>query len=420
VKTVGARQVWAVQEITAALARRLAGIPSVWVEAEIQNLRQRGGQVYFTLRDSHQIDASMRAALFERLAPRPADGGLVYAYGRVEFWAERAQLSLRIERMEPAGEGAMLAQIEAIKATLAAEGLLSDARKRALPLVPRRIGLITSAAGAARHDVLNNIWARFPADVVLADVPVQGVTAARAIVRALDALNAIPEVEVIIIARGGGPLEDLMAFNDERLCRAVAASRVPVVSAVGHEKDVTVCDLVADRRVSTPTGAAQAVVPDRAALDARLAEAARGLARGLGRTREANAVAIAQRTLGLIAGLRAAEHRSASQVAATGSRLVPAVQRIAGASAHAVPVVHDRLVRATGARHEAAAQRVAASAGLLEALSPSRTVARGYAIVRDPASGRPVVSAAALRGGTELELEMRDGRAQVTVKETHT
>ncbi len=258
----------------------------------------------------------MRAALFERLAHRPADGSLVYAYGRVEFWAERAQLSLRIERMEPAGEGAMLAQIEAIKATLAAEGLLADARKRALPLVPRRIGLITSAAGAARHDVLNNIWARFPADVVLADVPVQGVTAPRAIVRALEALNAIPEVEVIIIARGGGPLEDLMAFNDEGLCRAVAASRVPVVSAVGHEKDVTVCDLVADRRVSTPTGAAQAVVPDRAALDARLAEAARGLVRGLGRTREASAVAIAQRTLGLIAGLRAAEHRSASQVAA--------------------------------------------------------------------------------------------------------
>ena len=271
-----------------------------------------------------------------------------------------------------------------------------------------------------KRQVLNNIWARFPADVVLADVPVQGVTAPRAIVCALDALNAIPEVEVIIIARGGGPLEDLMAFNDEGLCRAVAASRAPVVSAVGHEKDVTVCDLVADRRVSTPTGAAQAVVPDRAALDARLAEAARGLVRGLGRTREASAVAIAQRTLGLIAGLRAAEHRSASRVAAAGSRLAPAVQRIAGASAHAVPVVHDRLVRATGARHQAAAQRVAASAGLLEALSPSRTVARGYAIVRDPASGRPVVSAAALRGGTELELEMRDGRAQVTVKETHT
>jgi len=420
VKTVGARQVWAVQEITAALARRLEGIPSVWVEAEIQNLRQRAGQVYFTLRDVHQIDASMRATLFERLPHRPADGSLVHAYGRVEFWAERTQVSMRIERLEPAGEGAMLAQIEAVKARLAAEGLLADARKRALPLVPRRIGLITSAAGAARHDVLNNLWARFPADVVLADVPVQGPAAPRAIVRALEALNAIPEVEVIIIARGGGPLEDLMAFNDEQLCRAIAASRAPVVSAVGHEKDVTICDLVADRRVSTPSGAAEAVVADRGALEVRLGECARGLVRGLERTRDARAAAVAQRTLGLIAGLRAAEHRSATEVAAAASRLAPAVRRIADASTLAVPVMHDRLARAVAARGQAAAQAVAAQAGLLEALSPARTVARGYAIARDPASGRPVVSVAALGVGAELELELRDGRADVTVKETHT
>ena len=419
-KLVGARQVWAVQEITAALGRRLGGIPSVWVEAELQNLRERGGQVYFTLRDRHQIDASMRAVLFERLVPRPLDGSLVYAYGRVEFWAERAQVSMRIERMEPAGEGALLAQIEAIKARLAAEGLLADARKRPLPLVPRRIGLITSAVGAARHDVLNNLWARFPADVVLADVPVQGAAAPRAIMRALDALNAIPEVEVIIIARGGGPLEDLMAFNDERLCRAVAASRAPVVSAVGHEKDVTVCDLVADLRVSTPTAAAEAVVGDRAALETRLNDAARGLVRGLGRTRDASAAAVGQRTLGLVAGLRSVEHRSASQVGAAEARLAPAVRRVADASALVVPVAGDRLARAAQAQMLVAAQRVAATAGLLEALSPSRTLQRGYAIVRDPASGRPVVSAAELHAGADLELELRDGRAAVTVKETHT
>jgi exodeoxyribonuclease VII large subunit len=420
VKLVGARQVWAVPEITAALGRRLEGIPSVWVEAELHNLRQRGGQVYFTLRDRHQIDASMRAVLFERLTPRPRDGSLVYAYGRVEFWAERAQVSMRIERLEPAGEGVLLAQIEAIKARLADEGLLADARKRPLPMVPRRIGLITSAVGAARHDVLNNLWARFPADVVLADVPVQGAAAPRAIIRALDALNAIPEVEVIVIARGGGPLEDLMAFNDERLCRVVAVSRAPVVSAVGHEKDVTVCDLVADLRVSTPTGAAEAVVADRAALDARLSDAARGLVRGLGRTRDASAAAVGQRTLKLIAGLRSVEHRSASRTGAAEARLAPAVGRVADASALAVPVHSDRLARAVQAQMQVVAQRIAASAGLLEALSPSRTLQRGYAIVRDPASGRPVVSATELRVGADLELELRDGGAAVTVKETHT
>lgn len=418
-KTVGARRVWAVQEITAALARRLEGIPSVWVEAEIQNLRQRGGQVYFTLRDSHQIDASMRAALFERLVPRPADGSLVYAYGRVELWAERTQLSMRIERIEPAGEGAMLARIEAVKATLAAEGLLAEARKRPLPVLPARIGLITSAVGAARNDVLNNLWARYPADVVLADVPVQGVAAPRAIVRALAALNAIAEVEVIIIARGGGPLEDLMAFNDERVCRAVATSRAPVVSAVGHEKDVTICDLVADRRVSTPTGAAEAVVPDRGALAARLGESARGLVRGLTRTREMSASALAQRTLGLAAGLRAAEHRAATRVEAVGSRLGPAVVRVADAGALKVPAMDHRMRTAMVTRQDVATRRVAATAGLLEALSPARTVARGYAIVRDPATGGPVVSVAGLGAGSALELELRDGRADVTVKETH-
>jgi exodeoxyribonuclease VII large subunit len=419
VKTVGARQVWAVQEVTAALGRRLAGIPSVWVEAEIQNLRQRGGQVYFTLRDTHQIDASMRAVLFDRLEHRPADGSLVYAYGRVEFWAERAQVSMRIERVEPAGEGALLARIEATKARLAQEGLLADARKRPLPLVPRRIGLVTSAAGAARQDILNNLWARFPADVVLADVPVQGTAAPRAIVRALAMLNAIPEIDVIIVARGGGPLEDLMAFNDEQVCRAVAASRAPVVSAIGHEKDVTVCDLVADRRVSTPTGAAEAVVTDKAALDGRLADAGRGLVRGLTRVRESSAASVHHRTLGLIAGLRGAEHRSASRVAAAAVRLEPAVRRVADASALAVPVAQDRLTRAAATGLQTAAQRVAANAALLEVLSPSRTVARGYAIVRDAASGSPVVSTAQMRAGAELELELRDGRADVTVKETH-
>jgi exodeoxyribonuclease VII large subunit len=419
VKTVGARQVWAVQEITAAVGRRLEGIPSVWIEAEIQNLRQRGGQVYFTLRDTHQIDGSMRTALFERLAHRPTDGSLVYAYGRVEFWAERAQVSMRIERVEAAGEGVMLAQIEATKARLGAEGLLSDARKRSLPLVPRRIGLITSAVGAARNDVISNLWSRFPADVVLADVPVQGAAAPQAIVRALGLLNEIPEVDVIIVARGGGPLEDLMAFNDERVCRAVAASRAPVVSAVGHEKDVTVCDLVADRRVSTPTGAAEAVVPDKAALDVQLADAARGLVRGLMRVRESNAALLAIRTLGLVAGLRAADHRATARVANAESRLIPDVRRVADAAVLSLPIARERLERATTGRYDAIVQRVAANAALLDVLSPSRTVARGYAIVRDPTTRRPIVSIGDMPAGADLELEVRDGRADVQVKETH-
>ena len=415
-KTVGARQVWAIEEVTAALGRRLAGIPSVWVEAEVQNLRHRAGQVYFTLRDTHQIDASMRSVLFERLAVRPEDGSLVQAYGRVEFWADRAQISMRIERMELAGEGLLLAQIEATKARLARDGLLADARKRPLPVLPRRIGLVTSAVGAARNDVLNNLWARFPADVVLVDVPVQGEGAPRAIVRALEVLNAIPGVDVIIVARGGGALEDLMAFNDEQVCRAVAASGVPVVSAVGHEKDVTVCDLVADRRVSTPTAAAEVVVADKASLDAQLAAAERGLVRGLVRVRESSATRVDQRTHALIAALRAVGARSDSRVAAAQSRLAPALRRVADASALRLPLAGDRLERAARARSATAERHLAASAALLAVLSPSRTVARGYVIVRDPADARPLVSAADLRPGDVVELEMRDGRVDATVK----
>ncbi len=415
-KTVGARQVWAVEEITAALGRRLEGIPSLWVEAEVQNLRHRGGQVYFTLRDTHQIEASMRSVLFERLVARPEDGSLVQAYGRVEFWADRAQISMRIERMELAGEGLLLAQIEATKARLDHDGLFADTRKRPLPMLPRRIGLVTSAVGAARNDVLNNLWARFPADVVLVDVPVQGDGAPRAIARALGVLNGIPEVDVIIIARGGGALEDLMAFNDERVCRAVALSRVPVVSGVGHEKDVTLCDLVADRRVSTPTGAAEAVVADKVTLHAQLVAAERGLVRGLVRVRESSVVRVDLRTQRLIAALRALGARSEGRVAAAQSRLEPAVRRVADASALLVPVGSERLGRAIGTRFVAAESRLSAKQALLEALSPSRTVGRGYAIVRDPADGHPLVSVGDLRAGDRVELEMRDGRVDATVE----
>lgn len=415
-KTVGARQVWAVQEITAAIGRRMQGIPSVWVEAEIGNLRQRGGQVYFTLRDVHQIDASMRTVLFERLPVRPAEGNLVLAYGRVEFWPDRAQLSMRIERIEPAGEGALLARIEAVKARLADDGLLSEARKRSLPAVPRRIGLITSAVGAARNDVLNNLWARYPADVILADVPVQGPGAPRAIIAALDALNAIPEVDVIIIARGGGPLEDLMAFNDEVLCRAVAASRAPVVSAIGHEKDITVCDLVADRRVSTPTAAASVVAPDYQELAVRLRESSRGLVRGLVRIRELSASRVDQRTAALVAALRARQSRATARVGAAAQRMGPALRRSGDRSALAPVAARERLDRAISAHLATDARRLAGRAALLDALSPQRTVARGYAIVRDPRTTRPVVSAVGVRRGDAIEIDLRDGTVDATVE----
>lgn len=419
-KRVGARRVWSVRDVTGALARRLEDIPSLWVEAEVHNLRGQRGQVYFTLRDDHQIDASMNAVVFDRLAAAPRDGSLVHAYGRVEFWAERTQLRMRVERIELAGEGLLVAQIEALRGVLQREGLLDPARKRRLPMLPRRIGLVTSATGAARDDVLRNLWERYPdADVLLVDVPVQGDAAAPAIVRALRRLGGVPEVDVVIVTRGGGALEDLMAFNSEDVCRAVAASRAPVVSAVGHERDITLCDLVADLRVSTPTAAARAVVPDARELGARLEGLELGLIRGLVRARGRAEARLEQRSPALTAALRTAGARADARVRASGDRLGPALARHADRLAATVRGHEERVRRAVEVRSREAAARMTAAAAMLDALGPERTLARGYAIVRDPESGRPLVDVAALPAGRDITLQMRDGSADARITEVH-
>lgn len=416
-RQVGGRTVWAVTEITAALARRLQDIPSLWVEAEIHSLRRRAGQVYFTLVDGHQIDASMNGIVFDRLAHPPRDGGLVHAYGRLEFWAERTSIRMRVERLEPTGQGALLAQVEALKERLAAEGLLAEAAKRPLPMLPRRIGLVTSARGAARDDFLNNLWARFPADVLLIDVPVQGDAAPAAIVAALRRLDRTDDIDVIVVTRGGGPLEDLMAFNAESVCRAVAACRTPVVSAVGHEKDVTVCDLVADRRVSTPTAAAEAVVPDAGALRERLETADLAMIRGLMRVRGSAERHCEHRATALVSALRAAGGRAEGRVAARGARLSPALRRVPDRAGERLQAVPDRLARAVDDRLRRAAASVDRSAAVLDVLSPRRTLRRGYAILRDPATGAPVVRGRTLRAGADITVEMADATVDARVTE---
>ncbi len=406
--------------MTGALARRLEDIPSLWVEAEVHNLRGQRGQVYFTLRDDHQIDASMNAVVYDRLPAAPRDGSLVHAYGRVEFWAERSLLRMRVERIELAGEGLLIARIEALKAALGREGLLDAGRKRALPLLPRRIGLVTSASGAARDDVLRNLWERFPeADVVLTDVPVQGDAAPAAIVRALRRLSAMPEVDVVIVTRGGGALEDLMAFNSEDVCRAVAASRAPVVSAVGHERDVTLCDLVADLRVSTPTAAARAVVPDARELAARLEGLELGLIRGLVRARGQAEARLEQRTPALASALRGLGARAEGRVDAAAERLGPALGRHVDRAATGMGARRERLTRAVEVRSRESAARLASASAMLDALGPERTLARGYAIVRDPATGRPVVDAARLDAQGEITVQMRDGSLEARITEVH-
>ncbi len=285
-KQVGGRTVWTVAELTKAIWRRFEDVPSVWIEAEISNLARRGQQVYFTLLehgdDPHLVDASMSAVVYDRLPGHPDNGTLVHAYGRVEFWRQRSQVRFRVERLELTGDGLLLARIDELRRRLGAEGLTADERKRPIPLLPRRIGLVTSGEGAARADFLTNVAKRFPAaNVLVVRSLVQGEGAPAEIVRAIGYLDRQPDVDVIVLARGGGPLEDLMAFNSEVVCRAVAASATPIVSAVGHETDITVCDLVADLRVSTPTKAAEAVVPDAAELRGLLDRGELGMSRAM-------------------------------------------------------------------------------------------------------------------------------------------
>ncbi|MBC8067075.1 MAG: exodeoxyribonuclease VII large subunit, partial [Deltaproteobacteria bacterium] len=244
----------------------------VWVEGEVSNLRVgAAGHGFFTLKDDEaMLPVAMWRSSIERLRFRLQDGQHLRVCGRVGIFAKQGRFQMYAERAEPAGLGARMLELEQRKAKLAAEGLFAVARKRPLPRLPRTVGVITSAHGAVLHDILQVAERRCPMRFLLAHANVQGEDAPRSLVRALVRLQRRPEVEVIILGRGGGSAEDLWAFNDERLARAIAACRVPVVSAVGHEVDVTICDLVADVRAATPSQAAELVVPDHAALRSAL------------------------------------------------------------------------------------------------------------------------------------------------------
>ncbi len=409
-RQVGDRRVFTVEDVTGRLARMFEDLRSFWVEAELQDLRPARTQMRFTLRGEHVLDASMNGIVYDRLEHRPRDGAQVQAYGRIEFWRGRAQLSMRVEKLELAGEGLLRARVDALRAVLEAEGLLAPGRKLRPPLLPRRIGLVTSVDGAARDDVLTNVWARFPgADVALVSVPVQGDAAPALIARALRHLDALDGVDVIVIARGGGSLEDLMAFNSETVCRAVAAARTPVVSAVGHERDITLCDLVADVRVSTPTAAAAAVVPSREALDAHLADSAAAITRGLVRAGTRARVDVDRRAADLVRALRGRGDLGRDRVDRLAPRLRGGLERVAARAPAAVDDRAGRLERAVAARRDAAGRRVDGAAAMLHLLSPRRTVARGYAIVRDAGDESVIGSAGDVGEGRRIVIEMRDG-----------
>jgi exodeoxyribonuclease VII large subunit len=440
----GERRVYTVSELTASIKTTLEeGFPMMWVEGEISNLRTPGsGHAYFTLKDEGaQISAVLFRGRGRRVRFELEDGMQVLAFGGLDVYAARGQYQLVVEMMEPKGLGALQLAFEQLKRKLAAEGLFEEARKRPLPAFPRVIGIVTSPTGAAIRDMLNIIGRRF-ADlhILITPVRVQGDEAPGEIVQALVHLQEIANLDVIIVGRGGGSIEDLWAFNDERVARALAACRVPVISAVGHETDFTIADFVADLRAPTPSGAAELVVREKLAVMETLADLYARLKQAmtaeLGARRERVDFLLRRRVLTdparalrdiyrrlddlqgrLRLGLRASQRHITHRVAlATGAlRSRNPLSRIAAASA-LLSQLRVRLASSAAHNAKTSRARFAETVGRLESLSPLGVLARSYSVTRLP-SGEVVRSATQVGVGEALEILLHQGALGARVTE---
>lgn len=369
----------------------------VWVEAQVIEMRRRAGITQFlTLRDPHaEVSATITCPTQVLDAAGPiAEGSTVSAWIRPTVWSKTGSLTFECREIRPSGEGRLLAQLEQRKRLLQAEGLFDPARKKRLPFLPRAIGLVTGAGSAAERDVLTNITLRWPgAHVVVRHALVQGPNAAADVMAGLAELDADPSVEVVIVARGGGSLEDLLPFSDEGLVRAVAACRTPVVSAIGHEPDVPIVDLAADVRASTPTDAAKRVVPDAREESERVQQA-------LGRIRSA-----------VVTKVRTEQDRLAQLVSRP-------VLRDPGASFEVhydrLETMRLRLDRAIGQRVQQEATAVEHQLSRVRAMSPKATLERGYAILAD-GEGRSVTSIRDADLDDDLMAYLSDGRLTLSV-----
>ena len=373
----GDRKVFSVSAFNEGVGIYLRRLPTLWVEGEVIELRRNDAWafVFFTLRDPASgacLSATIQRRRFDGLDLALTDGERVLVQGKAELYEAKGTLNFRAVTIERIGLGDHLAAIERLKRALATEGLFAAERKRAIPAFPRAVGVVTGADAAARGDVVTGLQARFPAaHIVIAETRVQGAGAPRAIAAAIARVAAHPEVDVVIVARGGGSFDDLLPFSDEVVVRAFAGCPVPIVSAVGHEQDTPLCDLAADVRASTPTAAARLVVPDLSSLND-----------SLGR----------QRTL-----------------------LDSSVRRVLGRERERLQRSMDRLASAPLALLERRRVSLDHAAARLQSLSPRATLTRGYAIVR--------FDGIALRDGTDtsrgerVEIELASGGLTATVEE---
>jgi exodeoxyribonuclease VII large subunit len=421
-----------------------AGLPSLWIVGELSNLsRPASGHWYFTLKDA---DAQVRCAMFRqrnlavRVAPR--EGLLVLLRARVGLYEARGEFQLVVDHLEEAGEGELRRRFEELKQRLAAEGLFDSGRKKPLPRFTRRIGVVTSATGAALRDVLHVLRRRNPGvAVVLYPVPVQGTGAAREIATALGLADRRRDVDVLLLVRGGGSLEDLWAFNDEGLARAIAALGLPLVTGIGHEIDFTIADFVADLRAPTPSAAAELAVPDAAEWLRALDQSARRLQSAAVRSLRARAQAFerARRRLVFLHPAQALRQRmqrldelqgrlvSAARrgVRASRERLLRLFAELAGRSpaarlaAQCLQVAHLHARLAPALRHllALAAGTLGSAARGLDAVSPLATLERGYAIVTLAGSDTVVRDPAMAPPGTEVNARVARGRLRARVLE---
>jgi exodeoxyribonuclease VII large subunit len=393
-------QIYRVSQITAYIKELFDSdyaLQDLWLEGEVSNYSQAAsGHVYFTLKDEEaQIRCVMWRSQVERQAYLPQDGEAIVAHGRISVYEAGGQYQLYVDGIQPAGLGLLYLQFEALKERLAAEGLFDAERKRSLPLFPRQLGVVTSPTAAALRDIVNVLRRRYPlVEVVLSPTLVQGDEAPPQIVAAIEALNQYADVDVIIVARGGGSLEDLWAFNDERVVRAIYVSQAPVVTGVGHETDFTIADFVADVRAPTPSAAAELAVPDQQELRGAV-ESWRG------------------RLAQLMKGQIEEERRVLQYREQVLHRFSP--------QAH-IDSYHqqiDDMMRSTlaGLKHSLALarERMRTLDSQLQTLSPLATLERGYAITKHLGTGRVVRSVAQVVAGDRLEVRVSDGQFESTV-----
>lgn len=387
-------KIYKVQEITQILQGILQSEPilqDLWLEGEISNLaRPASGHVYFTLKDHNsQIQCAIFRPAASRLRFPIQNGDAVLVNGRLTIYDARSQYQIIGERVVPAGVGELQLAFERLKEQLAAEGLFDPARKKPLPKFPQKIGLITSATGAAIRDILRMLQKRYPAvEVLLFPTLVQGDEAAAEIAHAIKCMNRLPGTDLLIVGRGGGSIEDLWAFNEEVVARAIFASHIPIVSAVGHETDVTIADLVADHRAPTPSAAVENIVPDQEELRLQLAAVKLGLVRSI-----AGRIDVVRTKLENIQSRMPATHR------------IDAINRLR----QVIDQLDIRGQRAAVQQLNGKRRLWQIAAARLDTLSPLATLARGYSICKD-SSGTIVTDAAQVDVGEEVHLRLSRGQ----------